>query len=42
VAARERVVMPIAEGIYGALYEGLPAEQVVRGLMLRPIKPEFD
>jgi hypothetical protein len=24
------------------LYEQLPAEQVVRGLMLRPIKPEFD
>ncbi len=42
VAAREGVVMPIAEGIYGALYADLPAEQVVRGLMLRPIKPEFD
>jgi glycerol-3-phosphate dehydrogenase (NAD(P)+) len=42
VAAREGVVMPIAEGIFGVLYEGLPAEQVVRGLMLRPIKPEFD
>jgi glycerol-3-phosphate dehydrogenase (NAD(P)+) len=42
VAERERVVMPIAEGIFGVLYEGLPAEQVVRGLMLRPIKPEFD
>ena len=42
VAAREGVVMPIAEGIYGVLYEQLPAEQVVRGLMMRPIKPEFD
>ena len=42
VAERERVVMPIAEGIFGVLYEGLAAEQVVRGLMLRPIKPEFD
>jgi glycerol-3-phosphate dehydrogenase (NAD(P)+) len=42
VAAREHVVMPIAEGIYGALYEKLPAEQVVRGLMMRPIRPEFD
>lgn len=42
VAAREAVTMPIAEGIYGVLYEQLPAEQVVRGLMLRPIKPEFD
>jgi glycerol-3-phosphate dehydrogenase (NAD(P)+) len=42
VAAREAVTMPIADGIYGVLYEQLPAEQVVRGLMLRPIKPEFD
>ena len=42
VAEREGVVMPIAEGIFGVLYEGLAAEQVVRGLMLRPIKPEFD
>ncbi|HXR20137.1 MAG TPA: NAD(P)H-dependent glycerol-3-phosphate dehydrogenase [Steroidobacteraceae bacterium] len=42
VAARDGVAMPIAEGIFGVLYEQLPAEQVVRGLMLRPIKPEFD
>jgi glycerol-3-phosphate dehydrogenase (NAD(P)+) len=42
VAAREHVVMPIAEGIYGVLYDKLPAEHVVRGLMMRPIKPEFD
>jgi glycerol-3-phosphate dehydrogenase (NAD(P)+) len=42
VAQRERVVMPIAEALYGVLYEQLPVEQVVRGLMLRPIKPEFD
>jgi glycerol-3-phosphate dehydrogenase (NAD(P)+) len=42
VAAREHVVMPIAEGIYGVLYEQLPAEHVVRGLMMRPIRPEFD
>jgi glycerol-3-phosphate dehydrogenase (NAD(P)+) len=42
VATREGVTMPIAEGIYGVLYEQLPVEQVVRGLMLRPIKPEFD
>jgi glycerol-3-phosphate dehydrogenase (NAD(P)+) len=42
VAARKGVVMPIAEGIYGVLYEQLPAQQVVRGLMMRPIKPEFD
>src|SRR3984957_19386325 len=42
VAAREHVVMPIAQGIYGVLYEKLPAEHVVRGLMMRPIRPEFD
>jgi glycerol-3-phosphate dehydrogenase (NAD(P)+) len=42
VAARLHVVMPIAEGIYGVLYDKLPAEHVVRGLMMRPIKPEFD
>jgi len=24
------------------LYEKLPAEHVVRGLMMRPIRPEFD
>ncbi len=42
VAAGKGVVMPIAEGIYGVLYEQLPAEEVVHGLMMRPIKPEFD
>ena len=42
VAAREQVVMPIAEGIYGVLYDKLPAENVVHGLMMRPIRPEFD
>jgi glycerol-3-phosphate dehydrogenase (NAD(P)+) len=42
VAAREHVVMPIAQAIYAVLYQQLPAEQVVRGLMARPIKPEFD
>jgi glycerol-3-phosphate dehydrogenase (NAD(P)+) len=42
VAAREQVVMPIAEGIYGVLYEQLPAEQLVRGMMMRPIKAEVD
>ncbi len=42
VALRERVVMPIAEGIHGVLYERLPADQLVRGMMMRPIKPEFD
>jgi glycerol-3-phosphate dehydrogenase (NAD(P)+) len=42
VAIRQQVTMPIAEGIYGVLYQGVPAEELVRGLMMRPIKPEFD
>ena len=42
VAERERVTMPICEGLYAALYEGMSADQVVKGLMLRPIRPEFD
>jgi glycerol-3-phosphate dehydrogenase (NAD(P)+) len=42
VAQRERVTMPICEGIYAVLYDGMSADQVVQGLMLRPIKPEFD
>lgn len=42
VAERLGVQMPICEGIYGVLYERLPAWQVVRGLMARPVKPEFD
>lgn len=42
VAQRERVMMPICAGIYAVLYAGLPAEAVVRGLMMRPIRPEFD
>lgn len=42
VATREKVVMPIAEALYGVLYEQVAVEQVVRGLMLRPVKPEFD
>jgi glycerol-3-phosphate dehydrogenase (NAD(P)+) len=40
VAKRENVEMPICEGIYGVLYEQLPAREVVRGLMSRPIKAE--
>ncbi len=42
VAVREQVPMPISEGIYSVLYEQLPAEELVRGMMTRPIKPEFD
>jgi glycerol-3-phosphate dehydrogenase len=35
-------MMPIAEGLFDVLYEGLQVDQVVRGLMMRPIRPEFD
>ncbi|MGH8220012.1 MAG: NAD(P)H-dependent glycerol-3-phosphate dehydrogenase [Steroidobacteraceae bacterium] len=42
VAARERVEMPLCEGVYQVLYEGKPAREVVRALMGRPIKPEAD
>jgi glycerol-3-phosphate dehydrogenase (NAD(P)+) len=41
VAAREKVEMPICEGIYRMLYEGMPAREVVKALMSRPIKAEF-
>ena len=42
VAEREGVTMPICAGIHGVLYDGLAAKEVVRGLMMRPIRPEFD
>jgi glycerol-3-phosphate dehydrogenase (NAD(P)+) len=42
VAARLDVEMPICSGIYRILYEGGNAGDVVRGLMSRPIKAEFD
>ncbi len=42
VAERERVTMPICAGIHAVLYSGMPADAVVRGLMMRPIRPEFD
>ena len=42
VALRQHVTMPISAGIHGVLYDGLAADEVVRGLMMRPIKPEFD
>jgi glycerol-3-phosphate dehydrogenase (NAD(P)+) len=40
VAERARVDMPICSGIYQVLYEQLPAKDLVRGLMSRPIKAE--
>lgn len=42
VAARHDVAMPICEGIYQVLYEGVPAPELVRGLMTRPIKAETE
>jgi glycerol-3-phosphate dehydrogenase (NAD(P)+) len=42
VAERVGVDMPICSGIYRILYEGGNAGDVVRGLMSRPIKAEFD
>ncbi len=42
VAARLGVEMPICTALYQTLYENLPAREVVRGLMTRPIRAEFD
>lgn len=42
VAQRHAVRMPICEGLYQVLYEGLPARAVVRALMSRPIRAETD
>lgn len=42
VAARERIEMPLCEGVYQVLYERRPASEVVRALMARPIKAEAE
>ncbi len=42
VAARAGVEMPLCEGVYRVLYEGVPAREAVRALMKRPIKSETD
>jgi glycerol-3-phosphate dehydrogenase (NAD(P)+) len=42
VAQREQVEMPLCEGVYRVLYEGLPADEVVRALMRRPIRAEAE
>jgi glycerol-3-phosphate dehydrogenase len=42
VAQREQVDMPLCEGVYRVLYEGLPADEVVRTLMRRPIRAEAE
>lgn len=42
VARREKVEMPICEGIHQVLHGGVPAREVVQALMSRPIRAEFD
>ncbi len=42
VAARERVEMPLCEGVYRVLYENTPAKHAVRDLMNRPIRSETE
>lgn len=42
VAARAGVEMPLCEGVYRVLYEGVPAPDAVRALMTRPIKSETE
>jgi len=42
VAQREKVDMPLAEGIYRILYESAPARDVVKELMTRPIRREVE
>jgi glycerol-3-phosphate dehydrogenase (NAD(P)+) len=40
VAQRLSVEMPLCEGIYRVLYEGVPAREAVRELLARPIRAE--
>jgi glycerol-3-phosphate dehydrogenase (NAD(P)+) len=42
VAQREHVDMPLCEGVYRVLYEGLPASEVVRTLMRQPLRAEAE
>src|SRR5258706_6394056 len=42
VAEREGVSMPICEGIYGVLDDGLAADEGVHGLMIGSVKTEVD
>jgi glycerol-3-phosphate dehydrogenase (NAD(P)+) len=42
VALREKVDMPIVQGIYRILYENEPARDVVKDLMTRPIRAEVE
>ncbi len=42
VASRAAVEMPLCAAVYQILHEGLPAREVVRTLMTRPIRPEVE
>jgi glycerol-3-phosphate dehydrogenase (NAD(P)+) len=42
LAEREGVEMPLCAGVYAVLCEGMPAREVVRALMSRPIKAETE
>ncbi len=42
VALREKVEMPLCEGVYRVLYEQTPPKEAVRDLMSRPIKSESE
>jgi glycerol-3-phosphate dehydrogenase (NAD(P)+) len=42
VSKRMKVEMPLCEGVYRVLYEGIPARDAVRELMTRPIKSELE
>jgi glycerol-3-phosphate dehydrogenase (NAD(P)+) len=42
VAQRLKVDMPLCEAVYQVLYERLPVDEVVHGLMSRPIKAETE
>jgi glycerol-3-phosphate dehydrogenase (NAD(P)+) len=42
VAAQAKVEMPLCEGVYRVLHEGVPAKAAVKELMSRPIRPETE
>ena len=42
VAAQVKVEMPLCEGVYRVLHEGVPAKAAVKELMSRPIRPETE
>jgi glycerol-3-phosphate dehydrogenase (NAD(P)+) len=42
VATRSAVEMPLCEGVYRVLHEGVPAKTAVRELMSRPIRAETE